>query len=124
MESALKDKTPSELFEQFYSSEAYDLNAKETMRYAADSDAETLVKEREIYGMPRNCFQKLKSYLHLVDNGTINQHVQDRSFKVKHLSAILNNNFMKFGGENASQVAEIANDIYGGYTVTANYVQF
>ncbi|GFW69679.1 uncharacterized protein TNCV_1883231 [Trichonephila clavipes] len=36
METALKDETPSELFEQFYSSEAYDLNAKEAMRYAAD----------------------------------------------------------------------------------------
>ncbi|GFW97788.1 histone-lysine N-methyltransferase SETMAR [Trichonephila clavipes] len=27
-------------------------------------------------------------------------------------------------GENASQVAEIANDVYGANTVTANYVQF
>ncbi|GFV08310.1 histone-lysine N-methyltransferase SETMAR [Trichonephila clavipes] len=27
-------------------------------------------------------------------------------------------------GENASQVAEIANDVYGADTVTANYVQF
>ncbi|GFU56035.1 hypothetical protein TNCV_3405021 [Trichonephila clavipes] len=36
METALKHKTPSEFFEQSYSSEAYDLNAKESMRYAAD----------------------------------------------------------------------------------------
>ncbi|XP_035223544.1 piggyBac transposable element-derived protein 3-like [Stegodyphus dumicola] len=47
--------------------------------------------------MLRNRFQKLKSYLHFVDNGTVSQHAQDRSFKVKALFAVLNNNFMKFG---------------------------
>ncbi|GFX00921.1 hypothetical protein TNCV_4578871 [Trichonephila clavipes] len=31
--------------------------------------------------MPRNRFQKLKSYLHFVDDGTVNRYVQDRSFK-------------------------------------------
>ncbi|XP_035230393.1 piggyBac transposable element-derived protein 3-like [Stegodyphus dumicola] len=159
METALKDKTPSELFEQFYSSEVYDLTVKETERYATDvkneqgflfvfyicqrntcfyltkyvflsyvflsftaneirvfigillitgyhsntcerdywSDAEdlriTLVKN----AMTRNRFQKLKSYLYFVDNGTVSQHAQDRSFKVKPLFAVLNNNFMKFG---------------------------
>ncbi|GFW30307.1 hypothetical protein TNCV_3850781 [Trichonephila clavipes] len=36
MKTALKDKTPSKLFEQFYFSEAYDVNAKENMQYAAD----------------------------------------------------------------------------------------
>ncbi|GFX10297.1 hypothetical protein TNCV_1866921 [Trichonephila clavipes] len=35
-ETALKDKTPSELFEQFYTSEVYDLIVKGTMPYAAD----------------------------------------------------------------------------------------
>ncbi|GFW30336.1 piggyBac transposable element-derived protein 2 [Trichonephila clavipes] len=29
----------------------------------------------------RNHFQKLKSYLHFVDNATVSQHAQDRSFK-------------------------------------------
>ncbi|KFM61874.1 hypothetical protein X975_23943, partial [Stegodyphus mimosarum] len=36
METALKDKTPSELSEQFYSSEVYDLIVKETVRNATD----------------------------------------------------------------------------------------
>ncbi|XP_035222613.1 piggyBac transposable element-derived protein 3-like [Stegodyphus dumicola] len=47
--------------------------------------------------MSRNHFQKLKYYLYFVDNGTVSQHAQDRSFKVKPLFAVLNNNFMKFG---------------------------
>ncbi|GFV87401.1 zinc finger protein [Trichonephila clavipes] len=55
----------------------------------------TLVKN----GMSRNRFQKLKSYLHFVDNGTVGQHDQDRFFKVKPLFIILNSHFMKFGGE-------------------------
>ncbi|GFQ74414.1 zinc finger protein [Trichonephila clavata] len=41
------------------------------------SDAEdygiTLVKN----DMSRNRYQKMKSYLHFVSNGTVNQHVQD-----------------------------------------------
>ncbi|GFW44333.1 uncharacterized protein TNCV_1747621 [Trichonephila clavipes] len=36
METALKDRTPSELFEQFYSSEMYHLIVKGIMPYAAD----------------------------------------------------------------------------------------
>ncbi|GFV87955.1 hypothetical protein TNCV_782351 [Trichonephila clavipes] len=51
--------------------------------------------------MPLNRFEKLKSYLHFVDNGTVNQHVQDRAFEVKPLSA--NNKLMKFGGEMSGQ---------------------
>ncbi|GFS54891.1 hypothetical protein TNCV_3576141 [Trichonephila clavipes] len=49
--------------------------------------------------MARNRFNKLKSYLHFVDNGTTSQHAQDRSFKVKPLFALLNSHFMKFGGQ-------------------------
>lgn len=133
METTLKEKSPVELFEQFYSNEVYDHIVKETVRYATDvknehdfltsadeirvflgillltgyhsntcerdywSDAEdlgiTLVKN----AMSRNRFQKLKSYLHFVDNSTVSQHPEDRSFKVKPLFAMLNNNFMKFG---------------------------
>ncbi|GFV56578.1 piggyBac transposable element-derived protein 3 [Trichonephila clavipes] len=61
------------------------------------SDAEDLGIALVKNVMSRNRFQKLKFYLHFVDNGTISQHVGDRSFKVKSLFAILNNNFMKFG---------------------------
>ncbi|GFX08701.1 hypothetical protein TNCV_62281 [Trichonephila clavipes] len=35
MKTALKDKTPTELFEQFYFGEVNDLIVKETVRYAA-----------------------------------------------------------------------------------------
>ncbi|GFV04212.1 hypothetical protein TNCV_918331 [Trichonephila clavipes] len=50
METALKDKTSSDLFEQFYSSQAYDLNANETMRYVADvaNDHDFLITVDEI----------------------------------------------------------------------------
>ncbi|GFX64904.1 uncharacterized protein TNCV_450421 [Trichonephila clavipes] len=111
METELKVKTPLELFEQFYSSEAYNLNAKETMQYAADVTNEhdflTIADEIHVFigillldviiqipvnviigqmlrpwnytlvknAMPRNRFQKLKSYLHFVDNRTVNKHV-------------------------------------------------
>ncbi|GFX44005.1 hypothetical protein TNCV_4112841 [Trichonephila clavipes] len=36
METALKDETPTELFEQCYSGEVYDFVVKVTTRYAAD----------------------------------------------------------------------------------------
>ncbi|GFS71331.1 uncharacterized protein TNCV_5050711 [Trichonephila clavipes] len=80
-ETALKDRIPIELFEQFYSGEVYDLIVKETAicsRYAEDLGI-TLVKN----DMPQNRFQKLKSYLHLVDNGTESQLTQDQTLKVK-----------------------------------------
>ncbi|GFW35426.1 hypothetical protein TNCV_2612251 [Trichonephila clavipes] len=76
--------------------------------------------------MPRNQFQKLKSYSHFVDDGTINHHVQDRSFKVKPLFAILNNNFMKFKGEyertNKDKVNEKLPNLINSYNKHMGYV--
>ncbi|GFT32186.1 DUF1758 domain-containing protein [Trichonephila clavipes] len=45
-ETALKDKTPTELFEQFYFGEVKDLIVKETMRYAADVQQEMAFPNR------------------------------------------------------------------------------
>ncbi|GFW18528.1 histone-lysine N-methyltransferase SETMAR [Trichonephila clavipes] len=42
----------------------------------------------------------------------------------RHLNMIQNCEFFFNKGENASQVAEIADGVYGANTVTANYVQF
>ena len=36
METTLKEKSPAELFEEFYSNEVYDHIVKETVRYATD----------------------------------------------------------------------------------------
>ncbi|GFW55494.1 hypothetical protein TNCV_118781 [Trichonephila clavipes] len=69
--------------------------------------------------MPRNRFQKLKSYLHFVDNGSVSQNVPDLSFKVKSLSAMLNNTFMKFGGESLLTPACMTPTIRMGYSAEA-----
>ncbi|GFY03862.1 zinc finger protein [Trichonephila clavipes] len=67
----------------------------------------TLVKN----AMSRNRFQKLKSYLHFGDIATVSPHTQDRSFKVKPLYAILNDNFMKFGHCSANlRICDARND--------------
>ncbi|GFX57324.1 chimeric ERCC6-PGBD3 protein [Trichonephila clavipes] len=64
--------------------------------------------------MSRNHFQKLKFYLHFVDNGTVSQHAQDQSFKVKPLFAIFYNNFMKFGHFSANISIDEMNIMYYG----------
>ncbi|XP_028658906.1 piggyBac transposable element-derived protein 2-like [Erpetoichthys calabaricus] len=61
------------------------------------SDAEDLVVPIVKNAMSRNRFQKLKSYIHFVDNSTADSNIGDQSFKVKPLFELLNENFCKFG---------------------------
>ncbi|GFU75386.1 zinc finger protein [Trichonephila clavipes] len=55
------------------------------------SDAEDLGISLVKNATSCNQFQKLKSYLHFVDNRTISQHAQDRSIELKHFPTILSN---------------------------------
>ncbi|PRD24174.1 UNVERIFIED_CONTAM: hypothetical protein NCL1_44510 [Trichonephila clavipes] len=126
METALKDKTLLELFEQFYSIEVYKFIVIEIARYTTDVKNEhnflTTADEIPVFIGFIFCFElviiqipvnvitgqmlmtlKSKSYLHFVDNGTVSQHAQNQSFNVKTLFAIFNNNnFTKFGHYSAN----------------------
>ncbi|GFT22852.1 zinc finger protein [Trichonephila clavipes] len=73
------------------------------------SDAEDLGITLMKNDMSRNRFQKLKSHLYFVDNGTVRQHAQDPSYKYQMIKFI---DFCEvwFLPESVARVAAIVGD--------------